>query len=68
MKYSIDSELEEDGRWLAEVSGLPGALAYGASQEQACAKAEALALRMLAERLELAEAKPESFSISLAFA
>ena len=66
--YSIESEREEDGRWLAEVSGLPGALAYGTTQEQACAKAEALALRILAERLELSEAKPESFSIALAFA
>ena len=67
MNYSIDSEREDDGRWLAEVSGLPGALAHGATQEQACAKAEALALRILAERLELSEAKPESFSMALAF-
>ncbi len=68
MNYSIESEREDDGRWLAEVSGLPGALAYGATQEQACAKAEALALRILAERLELFEAKPESFTMALAFA
>ena len=67
MNYSIDSEREDDGRWLAEVSGLPGALAHGATQEQACAKAEALALRILAERLELSEAKSESFSMAPAF-
>ena len=67
MNWSVDSEREDDGRWLAEVSGLPGALAHGATQEQACAKAEALALRILAERLELSEAKSESFSMAPAF-
>jgi predicted RNase H-like HicB family nuclease len=68
MNYSIESEREDDGRWLAEVTGLPGALAYGTTQEQACAKAEALALRILAERLEQSEAKPQAFSMALAFA
>ena len=44
--------MEEDGRWLAEVLALPGMLAYGVSKEEAMAKAEALALRVIAERLE----------------
>lgn len=61
MHYSIDAEQEDDGRWLAEVVGLPGVLAYGSTREQACGKAEALALRVLAERLENAEIKPQPF-------
>jgi predicted RNase H-like HicB family nuclease len=52
MKFTLECELEEDGRWLAEVSQLPGAMAYGSSANEAMAKAEILALRVLAERLE----------------
>lgn len=52
MNLTIEYEREEDGRWLAEVPQLPRALAHGASAEEAAAKAEALALRVLAERLE----------------
>ena len=55
----IQVEHEEDGRWLAEVTELPGVLAYGASRDEAVAKAEALALRVLAERIENGEAVPE---------
>lgn len=51
MNFSIEYEREEDGRWLAEVPQLPGVLAYGASADEAMAKAEVLALRALAERL-----------------
>ncbi len=65
MKLSIECEREEDGRWLAEVPGLPGALAYGATAEEAMAKAEALALRVLAERLEHGEVQPIDISISV---
>ncbi|HEX2479216.1 MAG TPA: hypothetical protein VHK45_08050 [Geminicoccaceae bacterium] len=50
---------EEDGRWLAEVPALSGALAYGPTRDQAVARAEALALRILAERLEHGESTPE---------
>jgi predicted RNase H-like HicB family nuclease len=52
MKFTLECELEEDGRWLAEVSQLPGAMAYGSSANEAMAKAEILALRVLAKRLE----------------
>ncbi len=52
MKFTIEHEREEDGRWLAEVPELPGVLAYGATADEAMAKAEVLALRVLAERLE----------------
>ena len=64
--YSIKCELEEDGRWLAEVPELPGVLAYGNTAEEAMAKAQILALRVLAERLEHAEARPVDISISVA--
>ncbi|PQJ97521.1 type II toxin-antitoxin system HicB family antitoxin [Chromatium okenii] len=52
MNFFIESELEEDGRWLAEISGIPGVLAYGVTADEAMAKAEILALRVLAERIE----------------
>ena len=63
---TIEYEQEEDGRWIAEVPGLPGVLAYGATADEAMAKAEALALRVLAERLEHKEAKPQPISIDIA--
>ena len=59
MELTLECEREEDGRWLAEVPELPGVLAYGASAEEAMAKAEVLALRVLAERIELGEARPQ---------
>jgi predicted RNase H-like HicB family nuclease len=65
MKYSIECEREEDGRWLAEVPELPGVMAYGSTAEEAQAKAQVLALRVLAERLEHGEARPVDISISV---
>ena len=65
MNYVLECELEDDGRWLAEVLELPGVLAYGASREEAMAKAEALALRVIAERLEHGESRATAFSIAL---
>lgn len=64
MNFNIEYEQEQDGRWLAEVAGLPGVLAYGQTREEAMAKAETLALRVLAERLEHGEGRPEPISIS----
>jgi predicted RNase H-like HicB family nuclease len=55
----VEVEREDDGRWLAEVTALSGALAYGPSREEAIARVEALALRILAERLEHGEPTPE---------
>ena len=66
MKYSIECEREEDGRWLAEVPELPGVMAYGNTAEEAQARAQVLALRVLAERLEHGEARPVDISISVA--
>ena len=56
MTFRIEFEQEEDGRWIAEVLELPGALAYGPTREAAEARAKALALRAVAERLEHGEA------------
>jgi predicted RNase H-like HicB family nuclease len=68
MNLDIESERESDGRWLAEVPQLPGVLAYGAAKDEAVARAQVLALRVLAERLEHSESEPESISISVAAA
>ena len=68
MKFTIEHEREEDGRWLAEVPELPGVHAYGATADEAMAKAEVLALRVLADRLEHNEAKPQSITIGIATA
>jgi predicted RNase H-like HicB family nuclease len=68
MHLRIETELEEDGRWIAEIPQLPGVLAYGVTAEEAAIKAEALALRVLAERLEQGESKPLDISITLATA
>jgi predicted RNase H-like HicB family nuclease len=56
MEFEIESERENDGRWLAEVPQLPGVLAYGTSRDEVRAKAQILALRVLAERLEQGKA------------
>ena len=55
-RFTIESEREADGRWIAEIPALPGVLAYGATREESIARAKALALRVLAERLEHGEA------------
>jgi predicted RNase H-like HicB family nuclease len=68
MTFTVEYEREDDGRWLAEVVELPGALAYGVSSDEAIAKAQALALRVLADRLENGERKPEFGTISFAAA
>ena len=65
MQFTLECELEDDGRWLAEVVDMPGALAYGASAGEAMVKAEALALRALAERLEHGEVRALDISISV---
>lgn len=66
--FKVEVEQEEDGRWLAEVLELPGVLAYGQSQDAAVSKVQALALRVIAERLEHGEAGPQLLSISFAAA
>ncbi|HEY0319385.1 MAG TPA: type II toxin-antitoxin system HicB family antitoxin [Pyrinomonadaceae bacterium] len=68
MTFTVEYELEDDGRWCAEVLELPGVLAYGQTSEEAIAKAQALALRVLADRLEHGEGAHEFVNISFAAA
>lgn len=68
MNFSIECEEEVDGRWLAEVPELPGVLCYGTSADDAMAKAEVLALRAIAERLEHGESRPLEINIALPLA
>jgi predicted RNase H-like HicB family nuclease len=67
MQFDIQYEQEDDGRWLAEVTELPGVLAYGRTLEDALARAQALALRVLADRLEHGESVPSRL-MSISFA
>jgi predicted RNase H-like HicB family nuclease len=64
MNFTIETEREEDGRWIAEVTELPGVLVYGQTREEAVAKVQALALHVLADKLEHGEATPELMSVS----
>jgi len=64
----IEIELEDDGRWIAEVKELPGVMGYGKSREEVISKVESLALRVIADRLEHGESIPELdelFAVSL---
>ncbi len=60
----VEFDREEDGRWIAEIPTLPGCLVYAASRDEALTKVEALALRVLADRLEHGEALPEEINVS----
>jgi predicted RNase H-like HicB family nuclease len=57
--YAVEIEQETDGRWIAEVPELPGVLAYGSTRDEAVRKAQALSLRVLAERLDHGESLPQ---------
>ena len=63
----VEIEQESDGRWIAEIPSMPGAMAYGATRSEAVAKAEVLVLRILADKLEHGESVPQItdvFSVS----
>jgi len=64
LKFTIETDREDDERWIAEVPELPGVLAYGATQDEAMAKV--LALRVLVEQFEHGEAKAHALSIAVA--
>jgi len=68
MTFTIEHEQEDDGRWLAEVLELPGVLAYGKTAQEAINKVQALALRVLAERIEHGEIAPDMVDIKFAAA
>jgi predicted RNase H-like HicB family nuclease len=62
--FTIELEREADGRWLAEVPALPGVMCYGADRDEAVARVQALALRVIAERLEHREAPSEFLNVT----
>jgi predicted RNase H-like HicB family nuclease len=63
--YKVETERETDGRWIAEVVGLPGVLAYGTTESEAIASAQALALRVLADRIEEQKDSADSVTVSI---
>jgi len=63
MNFHVDIEQEADGRWIGEVPELPGVMAYGPSREDALARVQALALRVLADRLEHGEGAPNLLTV-----
>ena len=65
-EYTIETEREDDGRWVAEVLALPGVLAYGNTEKEAIAAAQALALRVLADRIEEQKEPSDTFTVSVA--
>jgi predicted RNase H-like HicB family nuclease len=58
-EFLVEIEQEEDGRWIAEIPQLPGVMAYGSTRDEAVLRAEALAFRVLAGRIEHGESFPE---------
>ena len=64
MRFKIETERETDGRWIAEIPQVPGALAYGITKEEAVRKAYAIALRSIADDVEHSQEDPPN-SISL---
>ena len=64
LRFVIETEREADGRWIAEISQVPGALAYGTTKEEAANKAYAIALRSIADDVEHSQQEPPN-SISL---
>jgi predicted RNase H-like HicB family nuclease len=64
LTFTIDFEREDDGRWIGEIPDLPGVLCYGRTRDEAVARVQALALRVIAERLEHDEAPPELLTVS----
>ena len=68
MRFTIEIEREEDGRWLADIPALRGAMAYGSTREGAIARVKVLALRIIADEIENGERSPEmaaSFAIPM---
>jgi predicted RNase H-like HicB family nuclease len=66
LEFHIDIDREEDGRWIAEIIDLPGVLAYGSTKSEAIAAAEALALRVIADKIEQEKSSPMSITFATA--
>ena len=65
VQLTLEYEQEVDGRWIAEVPELPGVMAYGSTPQEAMLRAEILALRVLADRLEHGESAPTDLSLRI---
>ncbi len=63
--YRIETERETDGRWIAEIVDVPGVMAYGTTEKEAMASAQALALRVLADRIEQEKEPTETVTVSI---
>ncbi len=68
MVLTVQTELEDDGRWIAEVIELPGVMVYGSTQDAAISAVQALALRVIAERIELGEVTAGALSVQFSAA
>ena len=68
MRYVIEVEREVDDRWIADIPDLPGVMVYGATRDEAIAKCQALALRVLADRIEHGEAPSGDLAVTFAAA
>ena len=64
VKFNIETERETDGRWIAEIADIPGVLAYGATEAAAKANAYALALRVIADRVEKSKHVPKAIEVA----
>ena len=64
MTFTIELEREDDGRWIAELLALPGVLCYARDRDEAVARVQALALRVIAERLENREGPAEFLNVT----
>jgi len=64
MKLEVDLERKDDGRWIAEVPDLPGVMVYGDTREAALRGVEALALRVIADRIEHGELEDELITVT----
>ncbi len=66
MEFEIVFDREEDGRWIAEIASLPGVLAYGATKTEAQSRVQALALRVIADRIEIDQSTPDQVRFAAA--
>jgi predicted RNase H-like HicB family nuclease len=66
MEFEIVFDREDDGRWIAEIESLPGVLAYGATRLEAQSKVEAIALRVVADRIEADRSAPDQVRFAVA--
>jgi predicted RNase H-like HicB family nuclease len=64
MEFKVETEQEENGRWIAEITALPGVMKYGKSREEAISQVEALALRVMADRIEQGEHPTEPIQMT----